>query len=590
MPRTRTAIGVDLGAHTLKAVVLRKQGSRVSLVRAGAIELGDLAMLDESERKDKRIAELLRFLLRQARIRGRKVGCGLAGRDYFIKYLRVPPASPDKLRKIVEYEAADDPTAPSEQTTDFILLDLPTKTEEFSILVAMAHNDALRRRLALLRDARLDTDGLTLNAIGLFYAYVHAMDEAIYNDQTTLLVDIGAQHMDVVVQRNAKLLFIRNLSLGGQRFSEAVQEEYELPIREAEELKLAQGAIIPEHFEVAADLDIGRPEARLSAALLEPAEAIYNTLQATIKYCMTQTRMTDLRIDEVVLSGRAAMLPGLREFLAHRFHVPVTLFDPLQRIETGALPPSTRGDVEADPAGYSVAIGLALRELDDRPKKPITLLPAEVARRREFLTRDAFVYAAAVAFLLAFGAMFYSSQKASARAGEDDRKWEKLLEDGRRQRDEYTGLEGRNQGLARQAATLQRLFDTGRRTAEVIAVLKQRTPPELRITTVEVVTEGPKFRPTRGAREEEKDEPTTSLLIGGMVAARHGDQEIGLANAQDLVGRFLKSLEEEKELFGHVQVDKYPSPAEPVTARTFKMTVTFAAPFYGGIGTSLVKR
>ena len=306
MPKTRTAIGIDLGAHTAKAVVLRKTGSRVALARAGAIELGELALLDDSERKDRRLAELLRFLLRQARVRGRKVACGLAGRDYFIKYLRVPPASPDKLRKIIEYEAADDPTAPSEQTTDFMLLDLPGKAEEFSVLVAMAHNDALRRRLALLREAHLDTDGVTLNAMGLFYAYVHALDEDIYNDKTTLLVDVGARHMDVVVQRNAKLLFVRNLTLGGQRFSEAVQEEYELPIREAEELKLAQGAIVPEHFDVAAEIDVGTPEARLSAALLEPAEAVYNTLQATIKYCMTQTRMTDLRIDEVVLSGRGA--------------------------------------------------------------------------------------------------------------------------------------------------------------------------------------------------------------------------------------------------------------------------------------------
>ncbi|MFW6162030.1 MAG: type IV pilus assembly protein PilM [Planctomycetota bacterium] len=583
MPKTKTVTGVDIGAHTLRAVTLRKQGHRVSVVRAGAIELGDLALLDESDRKNKRVAELLRFLLRQTRIRARKVAAGLAGREYFIKYLRVPPASPDKLRKIIEYEAADDPTLPSQQTTDFLLLDLPTKSEEFSALVAMAHEEALRRRLDLLREARLTADdGVTLDAVGLFYAYVHALDEDIYNDKTTLLVDIGAEHMDVVVQRNAKMLFIRNLTLGGQRFSEAVQEEYELPIKEAEELKLTRGAIIPEHFDVAAELDVSSPEARLSAALIEPAEAVYNTLQATIKYCMTQTRMTDLRIDEVVLSGLGARLQGLREFLAQRFHVPVTLFDPLQGVDLSPLSPSARADVEADAPGYAVALGLALRQLDDRPKKPITLLPEDVARRREFLRRDAYVYAAVVVFVLAFGAMFYSSRKALARAEQVDRIEERLVEDGREKRSEFQFHESRNRSLALQAATLQRLFDTGRRTAEVVAILKHRVPPQLRIGSMEVATQRPTFRPTRGAEEPVSQEPTTRLILVGTVAEKSDGEAVNLADAQDFVGRFLKSLEQEKEIFSNVEVDRYPSPDEPPGARTFKMTVTFQAPFYGG--------
>ena len=590
MAKTETAIGIDIGAHALKAVVLRRTGSHVALVRAGAIELGDLALLDDSERKDQRVAEMLRYLLRQARIRGRTAASGLAGRDYFVKYLRLPPAPPDKLRRIIDYEVSEDPSAPPEQTSDFTLLDLPTEGDDLTVLIAMARNDLLRRRFALLKAAGLAAEGLTLNAIGLFDAYVHALGEDIYNDKTTLLVDIGARHMDVVVQRKAKMLFVRNLTLGGRRFCEALQEEFELPIREAEELKLTQGAILPGHFDVAAEIDMGTPEARLSAALLEPAEAVYNTLQATIKYCQTQTRLTDLRIDEVALSGRACRLRGLREFLAHRFHLPVELLDPLQELDLSPLPARTREEVVADPAGYTVAIGLALRELDPRGIKPIVLVPEDVARRREFFARHAYLYAAAAVFAIAFGVMVYSSGIATARAREDLGRRGKLIEKAIGAVEEFDLRKKRNDILSGQAGALARLLDTGRRTAEAIAILKQHLPPQLRIDAITTITEAPVLRPTRGGAKPAKSELTTHLLIEGRVAESHKGIKIGLAAAQSIVDNFLDSLEAEKHLYSHAKVTKYPDPRESESQRTFKMIVYFAAPFYGGSSKDVVNK
>ena len=149
MPKTQTAIGIDIGTHSLKAVMLRRRGTHTALARAATIELGDLAFVEDSERKDRRLSELLRALLRRARIPRRKASAGLAGRDYFVKYLRVPTTTPDKLRKLIAYEASEDPAAGSkDQTHDFLLLDLPSRAEEFTVLVVMARDDTLRRHLA----------------------------------------------------------------------------------------------------------------------------------------------------------------------------------------------------------------------------------------------------------------------------------------------------------------------------------------------------------------------------------------------------------------------------------------------------------
>jgi type IV pilus assembly protein PilM len=588
MATTRTAIGIDIGSHALKAVVLRKRGGTVSLVRAGSIELGEVAFLDDSPRKDQRIAELLRTLRHQARLPARAAATGLAGRDYFAKYLHVPPAPPDKLRKLIEYEVSEDPTSKEvRQTSDFWLLDLPTKGEEFTILIALARDEALFRRLGLLKRAGFGCDGLTLNAMGLFAAYTHALDEAVFNDQTTLLVDMGARHMEIVVQRNGKILFVRNLTLGGLRFSEALQDEFKLPIREAEALKLSQGAILPRHFDVAAEIDTEAPEARLSAALLEPVESLVDTLQATINYCKAQTRVTDLRIDRIVLSGLASRLRGLREILSQRLRVPVDMLEPLSRLDLSSLPARDREEVVTHASGYSVALGLALRQLDEGHAQPISLLPAEVKRRREFLARDAYLYAGAAVFLLAFGAILYSSNYAAAKEEQRAASMKRAVERAEDVAGDFEGHRTRNAILAEQAEALQRLFDTGRRSADALAILKKRVPPQLRIDALSTATKTPVAGPRREKKEEEV-KITTTLLLEGTVAEKEGDKPITVAMAQNIVDNFLNSLQEEKSLYSSVKVTKHPDPRELADKRTFKMEVTFAAPFYGG-GQELLK-
>jgi type IV pilus assembly protein PilM len=585
MAKTQTAIGIDFGAHALKAVVLRKRGSRISLARAGAVPLGDLAFLDDSPRKDQRLGELLRTLRHKAHIHGRTAASGLAGRDYFVKYLHVPPAPPDKLRKLIEYEVTEDPASQDvNQTNDFWLLDLPTKGEEFTVLVAMARDEALNRRLGLLKRAHFTTNGLTLNAIALFNAYEHALDEDIFNDETVLLVDIGAEHMEVAFQHNGKLLFVRNLTHGGRRFSEALQEEFKLPIAEAEELKLNQGAILPRHIDVAAEIDTESPEARISAALLDPAESIYDTLQATINYCKAQTRMTSLKVDRIVLSGRGARLRGLREFLAQRCHVPVDMLEPFTGIDTSELPARDRDEVIVNASSYTVAIGLALRELDPARTHPISLLPADVQRKKEFLARDAYLYAGAAVFLLAFGAMLYTSDYAAAKEQQRASLMQRAVERAGDTAGRFDGLKQRNDILSGQAEALKRLFDTGRRCVDSIAVLKRHLPPQLCVDSISTVTESPDLGPRRREAKPQDLKLTTHLLIEGTVAEKDGDTLISVAAAKNIVNKFMDSLLTENHLFRNAKVTKHPGPGEPQDRRTFKMEVFYAAPFYGAEG------
>jgi len=66
------------------------------------------------------------------------------------------------------------------------------------------------------------------------------------------------------------------------------------------------------------------------------------------------------RVDRILLSGGSARVPGLKEFLNTRHHVPVEVVNPLQKLSYDAAL-FNGDDVESVAPVLTVAIGLALR-------------------------------------------------------------------------------------------------------------------------------------------------------------------------------------------------------------------------------------
>jgi type IV pilus assembly protein PilM len=68
------------------------------------------------------------------------------------------------------------------------------------------------------------------------------------------------------------------------------------------------------------------------------------------------------RIGKIVLSGGCAELPGLTDYLASTWGIPVEIARPFDRIDSGAF----AGEVAAAGPSLAVAVGLALRHPGDK--------------------------------------------------------------------------------------------------------------------------------------------------------------------------------------------------------------------------------
>jgi len=165
-----------------------------------------------------------------------------------------------------------------------------------------------------------------------------------------VLLNAGASAININILTGDQSTFTRDISIGGNSYTEAVQKELNLPFDQAEQLKrgLPVEGVNPED---------------VAPVLHTMTENVLLEIQKTFDF-FKATASSD-RIDRIVVSGGASRVSGFVEALQERFNTAVEVFDPFKKI---SFDPSKLG--VSDPEGLSpaaaVAVGLALRKGGDR--------------------------------------------------------------------------------------------------------------------------------------------------------------------------------------------------------------------------------
>jgi type IV pilus assembly protein PilM len=164
------------------------------------------------------------------------------------------------------------------------------------------------------------------------------------------LVNAGASATNVNVISGEQSLFTRDISIGGNAYTEALQKELHLPHDSAERLKRGEAVD-------GVDFEHARPVIRAVT------ENVLLEIQKTFDF-FRGTTGTD-RIDRIVISGGTARIDGFSEMLGERFEAQIEAFNPFMRIAFDAQKFGV-GAPEDVAATSAVAVGLALRRVGDR--------------------------------------------------------------------------------------------------------------------------------------------------------------------------------------------------------------------------------
>src|SRR5690606_36398648 len=163
-------------------------------------------------------------------------------------------------------------------------------------------------------------------------------------DQNIAVVDIGANVMNVTVLRNDQSVYTREQAFGGNQLTQDIVSRYGMSAEEAEAAKRSGG--LPDDFE---------------AEVLRPfMENLSTEVQRALQFFFTSTQYHT--IDQILLAGGSAVIPGLDAVVNSRTQVPTAVANPFAAMQTSSRVPLKRLMVDAP--SLIVVCGLAMRRFD----------------------------------------------------------------------------------------------------------------------------------------------------------------------------------------------------------------------------------
>jgi type IV pilus assembly protein PilM len=379
---TSTGLGVTIGSHSLRAVKVRRKGAAYVVQRVFADRL------NEDTRPVAGRALAARGL------KGGGATVGLTGRDVIIRYSQVPPVPDWRLRTLMAYEVEEvSSQSGGDVSADYRKLNLPdpegTRDEE-TILVSLARNQYLDRLIKALGSGGIGFAGGCPNSVALFNAY--AVNATYSEQETSLLVNIGAEDLDIAIQQGGELLFARNAHPGGAAFTAAIEAAFSTTAGKAEKMKLAKADVTPRGQARYPD----STAEKVANSIMGVAGQMASLIQSTLLIARAQAKLPDLKVDKVVLAGGGASLKGLDLYLKQAMGVPVERLDPFAISDLSALTDEEREMVTNAPHEFAVAMGLAQARTSPLAF-PLSVLPEALRRRREFVTKGLWCVGAGVA-------------------------------------------------------------------------------------------------------------------------------------------------------------------------------------------------
>jgi type IV pilus assembly protein PilM len=350
--KSKSVVGLDIGSSAVKAVELKAAGKGFRVAAYGAEPVPADAIVDGAIIDAGAVAEAIRSVFEHNNaFKAKDVCASLSGNAVIVKKITLPVMTETELDESIYWEAEQYiPFDIQDVNLDYQILDPGTGADSrgsMEVLLVAAKKEKIGDYTGVIAQAGRTPVIVDVDAFALQNAYDlnYGLDPA----QVVVLLNAGASAININILQGEQSMFTRDISIGGNAYTEAVQKELDLPHESAEQLKKG----IPVD---GASFEEAQP------VLRAVSENVLLEVQKTFDF-FKATASSD-RIDRIMLSGGASRVDGFRDMLQERFSAPVEEFDPFRAILWDAK--KLGRDAVEHTSTAAVAVGLALRKVSDR--------------------------------------------------------------------------------------------------------------------------------------------------------------------------------------------------------------------------------
>jgi type IV pilus assembly protein PilM len=350
--KNKAIVGLDIGSSAVKAVELKAAGKGYRVTAFGIEPVPPDSIVDGAIIDGTAVADAIRRVFENKAFKSKGVAASLSGNAVIVKKMTLPVMTEAELGESIYWEAEQYiPFDIQDVNLDYQILDPGTAAEAkgtMEVLLVAAKKEKIADYTGVIAQAGRVPVVVDVDAFALQNAY--EVNYAPDAGSVVVLLNAGASAININILSGDQSLFTRDISIGGNAYTEAVQKELNLPFESAEQAKKG----LPVEGVTFEDV---RP------VLHAMTENVLLEIQKTFDF-FKATAASD-RIDRILLSGGASSVDGFAAALEERFGAPVESFDPFKKIAFDAKKLGMHGSAHLLSTA-AVAVGLALRKAGDR--------------------------------------------------------------------------------------------------------------------------------------------------------------------------------------------------------------------------------
>jgi type IV pilus assembly protein PilM len=334
--------GLDIGTTAVRLVQLRGTGPVKALLKYAQAPIDSKLSISESKADQLKLAQVVQELISQSGVSTRNVAVGLPSSRVFTTVVDIERLSPAELAKSIKYQADSlIPTPVAESKIDWALIgDSPKDKTKVEVLLSSVTNDFSEARLDMLEAIGLNVIAFEPDNLALARAIV-ASDAT----QPQMVIDIGSRSTDLVIAMNGAPRLTRSIPTGSEAIIRAAMQNLNVDDKQAEQFVFKFG------------LSKDKLEGQVYQGIIGTVDILMTEIDKSIKFF--HTRYTDTKIDRVIVTGGASVLPEFPLYMANKFGLNVEIGNAWRNV---SYAPDRQNELIAVSNHFGVAAGLAERQ------------------------------------------------------------------------------------------------------------------------------------------------------------------------------------------------------------------------------------
>lgn len=342
---TKTTLGVDVGSRSIKAVKLRKKGSRILLDR---YFFHDLAKTSSSFPDGVDTLEVLRAGVELNNFANASTSAGVKDIDVINFEFHLHKMKEKEMSLAVGSEISESLNQPIDHLTFDYRYQDDQKQEQVTIQAYCVRREKVMATIDLLKSARLEPKAIEPNMLAI--AEMLAFNGYTDTESRVVIIDLGESVLSVALLVGQNVQFTKAWSVSCGSINETLKQKLGWTYEASEKYKLQY------------DLKTEGKTSGLEDLLVEEVYTqIFREIKESIEYFQLQLKGNG-EIRKIYLVGGGSQIREIDKLHEMLFKIPTVVVNPLRNIDIYKDSESSSEENIGNLGPYmSVAVGLALR-------------------------------------------------------------------------------------------------------------------------------------------------------------------------------------------------------------------------------------